>query len=186
MESLGGLPRCTLFCVVGHLIADERCDLTDVEVCQQHRDDDLCRSETADTAAVGGFQVLGTLGLHLGVQRLGAVSGMGVEGVPFLGAVVEGLLLSADFRGVEGDGLLGTDFVGEVRHVLLVDGRQYLFFFQQLAERAGDAGAGTDGRAAQYDASFRVGFFLLVQLERCALSDLSALGQGAYGRLAVT
>jgi hypothetical protein len=147
MESLGGLPRCTLFCVVGHLIADERCDLTDVEVCQQHRDDDLCRSETADTAAVGGFQVLGTLGLHLGVQRLGAVSGMGVEGVPFLGAVVEGLLLSADFRGVEGDGLLGTDFVGEVRHVLLVDGRQYLFFFS--SSRSGQVTLGLGLMAGQ-------------------------------------
>ena len=103
------------------LVADERCDLAEVEVCEQHRHDDLGSSESAHPASSRGFDVFGSAGFDLGVEGFNGVAGVGVELRPLRGSLFNCLMVSAGLRGVEGDGVLLADLVCEVRYVGRVD-----------------------------------------------------------------
>ncbi len=122
--------------VVFDFIAEECGDFSEVEVGEKHGDHDLRCRESSDSAAVGGFDVFAAAAFDLGVQGFDGVTGVLVELVPFFAAVVEGLGLSAEGGGGEGDRVLLTDFVGEVGQVCTINGRAFLvddFCFQELS-----------------------------------------------------
>ncbi|WP_146071071.1 hypothetical protein [Cryobacterium sp. Y57] len=116
-----GLTVDLLFRVDFDFVADEGGDFAQVEVGEQHCDNDLGGAEAAHAAAAGGFDLFGAAALYLVVEGLDAVSRVGVKLVPFLGSVFECLGGAAVVGSVEGHGVLGADFVLEVREIFTVD-----------------------------------------------------------------
>ncbi|WP_454173275.1 hypothetical protein [Microbacterium maritypicum] len=74
------------------LVAQERGDLAKVVIDDQDRDEDLRGRDAANSAAASGLDVRVARCLELIVPGLDGVAGVVVEGLPLLGAVVEGLL----------------------------------------------------------------------------------------------
>ncbi|MGO4690173.1 hypothetical protein [Glaciibacter sp. 2TAF33] len=96
-----GFADGVLLRVLFDFVAGEGGDLAQVEVRQEHRDDDLCGAESAYQTSFRRREVFSSACFDLRVKGLHAVAGVSVELFPLFGAVVESLFLSTVFGRVE-------------------------------------------------------------------------------------
>ena len=153
-----GLPVDQLLGIFFDLVADEGGDFAQVEVRQQDAHDNLSGAESSDTASAGGFGVFGAVALDLVVQRLDGVAGVGVEFIPLLRSVFEGLGVASVVRGVEGCGVLAADLVGKVGQVFSVDSGANLVChgLEELPQGTGHVGLGPRACGRAIGAAFNV------------------------------